>query len=139
MALEARFKVGEHVLALEPVTLRYFGGTIQRVIHLPKEDGGPLYGVLFFADGENFPRRSFILQEQFIDDSESTKHQVEYVVQGILGHRAHQHGRLPCPSKNRNARRCKADFDYKVSWVGYDRPSWELQKSFVVRWFLGQA
>ena len=24
-----------------------------------KEDGGPLYGVLFFQDGENYPRRSY--------------------------------------------------------------------------------
>ena len=153
MAFEPRFAVGQSVLALEPVTPRYFGGIIKRVFDVAREAGGPTYEVQFFEDGDNFPRRSFILPESFIFEAarvlnyrayttvDSTSHKAEYAVEEISGHRVHQHGRLPCPYLKREARHCKAgtELEYHVVWVGYDLPTWELESSFVVSWLLLQA
>ena len=151
MAFEARFKVGQSVLALEPITPRYFGGIIKRVFDVAREAGGPTYEVQFFADGDNFPLRSFIVPEAYIFEAarlltynayttvDSVTHQAEYAVEDISGHRVHQHGRFPCPYLKREARHCKAELDYRVVWVGYDLPTWELEISFVVSWLLLQA
>ena len=50
MAFEARFLVGQLVLAPEPVTPRYMWGIIKRVINVAREDGGPHYEVQFLIE-----------------------------------------------------------------------------------------
>lgn len=144
--IQPLFKVGDNVLALEPNFPRYFGGRVHRVINtLPREDGGPLYEVHFFQDGNNESGRSFILPEHMVyekvrikkhnDWTEvySTGHSEEFPVEEVLRHRTHQHGRLPCPYTKKDAlSRCKMKFDYEVMWVGRDELTWETELSFVV-------
>ena len=63
MAFEARFTVGQCVLALEGFTpRRYTWGIIKRVINVAREQGGPHYEVQFLCeDGDAYPETFFCI------------------------------------------------------------------------------
>jgi hypothetical protein len=157
--LRPRFNVGEYVCAVEPLTPRAYAAKILRVIEAPATDGGPWYEVEFCEDGqENTTEGKFFLSGQYIygrgrlgkisrgrgpfvdvhvDGGEAASEksgEFQIAANGVLAHRKHRHGRLPCPFvKEREARgQCKIDYDYCVAWVGYDYHTWESEEQFEV-------
>ena len=73
MAFEARFLVGQLVLAPEPVTPRYMWGIIKRVINVAREAGGPHYEVQFLIEPPE--ELICILAESYIFESARALHQ----------------------------------------------------------------
>ncbi len=144
-----RYKVGDIVIALEPMTPRRFAGKVQQVFNLPKESGGPYYKIKFFEDGNNFPDdRTFFLFEPYVYEKGELRpkhgkkgkkgevvfptYKPEYAIDEIKNHRQHEHGRLPCVYTKNDARRCQITMDYLVYWLGREKPTWEEESCLVV-------